>query len=214
MEDSTPREKVLKKVRKALIQRSRETYTNVDLDTNVYVVSEESPEIEFAQNFSESGGKFIFCLDEAELLENLSFLFNENGWKNVYASGEELSVLLSKAKIPFTADAEQLKTADVSITHCESLVSRTGSVLISSYQGRRSAFAAPVHIVIGYTSQLVPDVKEALAELKKRYEPGFPSSISFITGPSRTADIEKTLVMGAHGPLDLYVFLLDDTGIE
>lgn len=37
-----------------------------------------------------------------------------------------------------------------------------------------------------------------------------PSMVTLITGPSRTADIEKTLVMGAHGPKELYVFLLED----
>jgi L-lactate dehydrogenase complex protein LldG len=50
--------------------------------------------------------------------------------------------------------------------------------------------------------------------IRKKYEDGFPSLISFITGPSRTADIEKTLVMGAHGPKELYVFLIEDKSPE
>jgi L-lactate dehydrogenase complex protein LldG len=67
-----------------------------------------------------------------------------------------------------------------------------------------------IHIVVAYSSQLVPDLKDAFKEIKKKYEPEFPSVISLITGPSRTADIEKTLVMGAHGPKELYVFLIED----
>ena len=46
--------------------------------------------------------------------------------------------------------------------------------------------------------------------MKKKYPDNYPSMISLITGPSRTADIEKTLVMGAHGPKELYVFLIED----
>jgi len=45
---------------------------------------------------------------------------------------------------------------------------------------------------------------------KEKYGGNFPSQMTVITGPSRTADIEKTLVMGAHGPKELYVFMIDD----
>jgi L-lactate dehydrogenase complex protein LldG len=66
-----------------------------------------------------------------------------------------------------------------------------------------------VHIVLAYTSQLVLDLKDGFKLLKKKYGNNIPSLISTITGPSRTADIEKTLVLGAHGPKELFVFLLD-----
>ena len=75
----------------------------------------------------------------------------------------------------------------------------------------RQAFVFPdAHIVVAFTSQLVNDLKDAFTKLKKKYEPRLPSMITLITGPSRTADIEKTLVMGVHGPKELYVFLLED----
>ena len=70
------------------------------------------------------------------------------------------------------------------------------------------------HLIVGYTSQLVPDLKDALKNVRKKYEDNFPSQISLITGPSRTADIEKTLVLGAHGPKELYVFLIEDKPLE
>ncbi|RZL62420.1 MAG: hypothetical protein EOO93_08835, partial [Pedobacter sp.] len=66
------------------------------------------------------------------------------------------------------------------------------------------------HIVIAKTSQLVLDLKDAFLLLKNKYGNQIPSMISNITGPSRTADIEKTLVLGAHGPKELFVFLIDD----
>ena len=54
------------------------------------------------------------------------------------------------------------------------------------------------------------DLKDGFNRLKEKYGQKLPSMISTITGPSRTADIEKTLVLGAHGPKELYVFLIDD----
>ena len=66
------------------------------------------------------------------------------------------------------------------------------------------------HIVIARTRQLVLDLKDGFQLLKNKYGNQIPSMISTITGPSRTADIEKTLVLGAHGPKELFVFLVDD----
>jgi L-lactate dehydrogenase complex protein LldG len=76
--------------------------------------------------------------------------------------------------------------------------------------GRRLSIYPHQHIVIAYTSQLVLDLKDAFKIIKEKYGNQLPSMISTITGPSRTADIEKTLVLGAHGPKEFYVFLLDD----
>jgi L-lactate dehydrogenase complex protein LldG len=75
--------------------------------------------------------------------------------------------------------------------------------------GRTTSVYAPVHICIATASQLVYDVKDALIALQKQYGNTLPSMISFATGPSRTADIEKTLVVGVHGPKEVYCFLLD-----
>ena len=85
-------------------------------------------------------------------------------------------------------------------------------VMVSSKSapGRRINVFPEIHLIVGYTSQLVPDLKQAFIQIKNKYEEEFPSMVSLITGPSRTADIEKTLVMGAHGPKELYVFLIDD----
>ena len=66
-------------------------------------------------------------------------------------------------------------------------------------------------MVIAYASQLVLELKDAFKLLKTKYGEKLPTLISNITGPSRTADIEKTLVLGAHGPKELIVFLLDDS---
>jgi L-lactate dehydrogenase complex protein LldG len=75
--------------------------------------------------------------------------------------------------------------------------------------GRTVSVYAPVHICIAYTSQLVYDIRDGLEMLSVKYKDRIPSFITMATGPSRTADIEKTLVVGVHGPKDVYVFLVD-----
>ena len=104
-----------------------------------------------------------------------------------------------------------LATCDASITSCEFLIARTGTIVLSAAQesGRTASVYAPIHICIAYTDQLVYDIKDALLMLKEKYQHDLPSLITFATGPSRTADIEKTLVVGVHGPKEVYVFLVD-----
>jgi L-lactate dehydrogenase complex protein LldG len=126
-----------------------------------------------------------------------------------------LRYFLDNYEFPYTSREDQLESADVGITLCESLIARTGSVMVSSAQlsGRRMPGFMPVHIVLAYTSQIVKDVKDGFKLMKEKYEEGMPSMITFITGPSSTADIEGILVYGAHGPKELFVFLIDDISI-
>jgi L-lactate dehydrogenase complex protein LldG len=81
-------------------------------------------------------------------------------------------------------------------------------------EGRTASVYAPVHICIAFVDQLVYDLKEGLQLIKEKYQDNLPSLITFATGPSRTADIEKTLVVGVHGPKEVYLFLIDKREIS
>ena len=76
--------------------------------------------------------------------------------------------------------------------------------------GRTVSVYAPIHICFAYMNQLVYDIKDGLQQLKEKYNGKIPSLITFATGPSRTADIEKTLVVGVHGPKEVYCFLIEE----
>lgn len=91
---------------------------------------------------------------------------------------------------------------ETGITDCDCLIAQTGSIVVStrSANGRAASVLPEIHVVRARRDQIVPDLPAALALLRQRYHDHWPSSISVITGPSRTADIEKILVMGAHGP--------------
>lgn len=217
MRDSTTsKEKILKKIRKALIHKSTQEIGDINNDAEIFAASEESLEMQFAQNFTALNGKFIFCENEAEFLENFDWIVKDNEWKNLFCLEPKIKDLLKKGKIKFSDKEDDLLEANIGITLCECLIARTGSIMISSKQtsGRRLPVYANYHIVVAYTSQLLEHVKDGLKFIKEKYKDKLPSMISTISGPSRTADIEKTLVQGAHGPKELFVFLIDDITIE
>jgi len=68
----------------------------------------------------------------------------------------------------------------------------------------------PVHVVVATMDQLLTDLDAAVKFVRKRYGDQLPSTLSVVTGPSRTADIEKILVLGAHGPKRLVVLMLPE----
>lgn len=209
-DNTTAKEKLLKKVRKALLEKRDNPYPNLE-DLPLYAPTDEMLEVVFAEAFTAVSGQFVFCEDEVDLIENLLTLAEERKWNKIYVWEPELQTLLATYEFPFYETDKDFEQVQAGITLCESLIARNGSIMISNAgaAGRRLSIYPPVHIVVAYTSQLVMDLKDAFKRLKEKYGTELPTMISNITGPSRTADIEKTLVLGAHGPKEIFVFLLD-----
>jgi L-lactate dehydrogenase complex protein LldG len=210
MNETTSKERMLKKVRKALLEKRDNPYPNLE-DTPLYEEYTDHIDLLFAEQLTAVAGNFIFCEDEIQLIENLLQLADEKSWRRIYCWEPKIQGLLQKYEYPFYSTETDFLNADVGISTCEALIARNGSVLVSngSQAGRRLSIYPNIHVVIAYTSQLVLDLKDGFKALKEKYDGNLPSMISNITGPSRTADIEKTLVLGAHGPKELYVFLLE-----
>lgn len=215
MEVRDPRRIILDKikaVRNNQEDRVKTSFPKYRHDSRQYLNDlEELPEMEFARNLVQVMGKFVYCANQKELVLALRILFHEEQWTRIICTEPSIRELIDRAGIPYSFDPGSLKDIDAAITGCEFLVARTGSILVSSSQGsgRRVFGHAPVHVVIARSSQVVLEIGDALAGIKGKYGQ-MPSQVSMITGPSRTADIEKTLVLGAHGPRDLFVFLLND----
>ncbi len=211
MRVSQAKENILKRIRQALTQSTPVPFPQSEGNNTVFQPSQQELEIEFAEKFSNLLGKFIFCIDHTELTSQLNILINKTGWKNIYCREEKLKTILQKNNYSDFA-AKDLGDCDAALTTCELLIARTGSIVMSAAQssGRTVSVYAPVHICIAYTNQLVFDIKEGLQLLKEKFQDNLPSLITFATGPSRTADIEKSLVVGVHGPKEVYVFLVDE----
>lgn len=210
MNVSPSKENILKKIRKALTQSTPVPFPQSEGSNSVFQAATQEAEVEFAEQFTKLQGRFVFCVDKAELQEQLAGLVQTHNWQKIYCRETPLLDLAGPA-VASKANTSDLASCDVSVTGCEYLVARTGSIVMSAGQqsGRTTSVYAPIHICIAFTNQLVYDVREALQGIKEKYENGLPSQITFATGPSRTADIEKTLVVGVHGPKEVYVFLVE-----
>lgn len=210
-ENISSKELMLKKIRKALLEKRDNPYPNLE-ESQLYKTNEEELEILFAEQLTAVAGNFIFCENGVDFIENILELADRFKWRKIYCWEPELQALLSHYEFPFYQTDKDFEQAEVGITSCEALIARNGSVMVSNQNaaGRRLSIYPHHHIVIARTGQLVLDLKDAFQLLKNKYGTQIPSMVSNITGPSRTADIEKTLVLGAHGPKELFVFLIDD----
>ncbi len=205
---STAKKNILKKIKQAL-----ETPVPLPFDTTastpeLFTNNKMDLDVQFAENFSALQGKFSFCSNEKELTEQLQTLIAARQWVKIFLNEATLLDSFEKQSIQVN-NTTSLAECDAAITSCEYLIARTGSIVLSSTQNSRAVSVyAPVHICVAYTNQLVFDIKDGLELLKQKYTSALPSLITFASGPSRTADIEKTLVTGVHGPKEVFCFLV------
>ncbi|MCE2728120.1 MAG: lactate utilization protein [Planctomycetaceae bacterium] len=177
---------------------------------------EESRRI-LGENLARLKAELHHVADAAAAAAFLADLARGRNWKRVATHGHPL-VATAAATLacdtervdagPFDKDA--LEACDAGVTSCEVLVAQTGSVLVSSATcgGRALSVLPHVHVVVATADQVVPTLGDALHAVRERHAGRLPSMLSFITGPSRTGDIERILVLGAHGPKELIVLLV------
>lgn len=209
--NTTAKERMLKSIRQALLQKRDNPNPDFE-DSPLYKDEEEGLDITFAREFTNVSGKFVYCDGEIAVIENLIALVEELEVTKIFAWEPEVQELLKTYGFPFFRTDNDFHSAEIGITTCEALIARNGSIMISNGNagGRRLSIYPPIHIVFAKASQLVMDIRHGMTLVKEKYGVGMPSMLTTITGPSRTADIEKMLVLGAHGPKDLYVFLIED----
>ena len=166
----------------------------------------------FAEQFVKAQGQFSYAAHLAEAAMQVNQLAQAKAWSKCVIAGNELSQQLTAAGLSLPPYDGSIADCQCAVTAAEYLVARTGSMLLSSMVsgGRVPSVYAPVHVCVAFTSQLVYDIGDALQALKEKYGSDLPSQVSLATGPSRTADIEKTLVTGVHGPYEVYCILIDD----
>lgn len=208
---SSSKENILSKIRQALVVETPMPFPNVATPASVFQALKQEVEIEFAENFIQLQGKFVYCSSKQELGQKLTQLITANNFKEIYCAEENLLHELIQLDVLPINNQAQIATCHASITSCEALVARLGSILLSSSSksGRSASVYAPIHICIAYSNQIVYDLADAFHLIKQKYNNNLPSIISLATGPSRTADIEKTLVVGVHGPKEVYCFLVE-----
>ncbi|MFT2008353.1 LutC/YkgG family protein [Pontibacter sp. 13R65] len=214
MYEAKSKEIVLRRVREALAKSAPFLPPTPDFSSPLHSAPSEELSVEFAQLFIANSGLFLYCESEEDFFDQLYVFKREQNIQNLFVWEPNLQHILYHAGIEIN-EGEENFVADpesAGLTTCEALIARTGSILVSSANagGRRLGIYPATHLVVARASQLVPDIKDGLQVLKERHKENFPSMVSLVSGPSRTADIEKTLVLGAHGPKLLVLFLIDD----
>ena len=167
----------------------------------------------FQTNAAELKADFQLLASRDELKAALAKISAAENWQRIASHQGELTDFADDALgLPVCRtdggyDVHEMEACDVGVTECDALIAQTGSVLVTSRSagGRALSVLPPHHVVLARREQLVADLPAAFELLKEKYADNYPSMITFITGPSRTGDIERILVLGAHGPKKLTI---------
>jgi len=186
---------MLKKIRHSLLQRRENPYPHFE-DSPLFHEIEEALPVHFAEQFTEQGGQFLYCDSELQLMESLLSLIDEKDLKQILVVEPAVREILDRYEFPYLRHVEDLAAVDLGISTCEALVARDGSIIWSD---RGEALyqlpaLAPNHLIFAGVGQIIPDLKEALAYLQKKYTNGLPSVLRNLKGA---------------GAQKRYVFLLD-----
>ena len=202
------KDRILHKIREALRTPIPMPFPNTSAHQTVFHAANEHLSVLFAHQFMALQGHFIYCENEMELQQQFNTLTREKNWQDIYSTEPAFQKMIQSADHDVFTD---LENCDVSITGCMHLIARTGTIVMSTAQesGRTASVYAPIHICVAFTNQLVYDLVDALNNPVFSDQKSIPSLITFASGPSRTADIEKTLVTGVHGPKEVYCFLVE-----
>jgi len=211
LNNPSAKESILQKIRKGLQIANFKKIEEINLDNKEIYITQDKPLIEiFEEELKKVSGEFYFCQNEQDIKTKLIDLHAEYKLDLCYSPEPGFENIIAHSGIPFIKEFIRENEIKSGISSCEFLIARFGSVMVSSaLAGGRRIFSFPeIHIVIARQEQLVLELEEALEGINKRYGNNLPSQITNIAGPSRTADIEKTLILGAHGPKRLIVFVL------
>ncbi len=169
---------------------------------------------QFAANAEFLRAEFHVCADEAAAKEKIAELATRHDWKKIAMHRGVLTSAVAPSALPVLDategyDVNELESCDAGITECDALVAQTGSVILTTRSGGGRALSVlpPHHVVVARREQLLPDLPAAYELVQQRYGAQWPSLTTLITGPSRTGDIERIIILGAHGPKKLTVVL-------
>jgi L-lactate dehydrogenase complex protein LldG len=187
----------------------------------------------FQEEFERVSGELVFCPDAFAAVDSIRVFIERGGFESVVVSQHEicrrlslverLSAALSQVRFlteyidsenPFERARlkEQIAGIPLSITGIDYLIADTGTlVTIAHPQASRQISLLPtIHMVLATSDQIRPNMGELFEEIQQKYEETLPgSALTLITGPSRTADIEKVLIKGVHGPTRLVAVIVD-----
>ena len=160
----------------------------------------------FRENVEAVNGHCIIARNEVEVRQAVTQILAAHGAQRIAISDAPALNGLTGEIAP---GAKEIFEYDVGITTVQAGIAETGTLVLDSARERHrlASLVPPVHIAIVNASSIFQTLAEALAFIHK--DADISPAVTFITGPSRTADIELTLAIGVHGPQELYVIIND-----
>ena len=163
----------------------------------------------FAENFTNTGGKFLYCINQDEVIDAVSSIISENNWDEVLSFDSELNNLLSKTDIPFS---DSTGPNSVFFTTCEALIANDGSILISSNQlkGRKLPNLPYDFIIFTKIDRIIKNRSDGLGSLISRYGKNIPSGITTVKGPKTVTGTNNILDSGSiNTSKSIYLLLVE-----
>ena len=186
----------------------------------IAVKGSRSPIEKFRERLESVGGHCEVAPDEDAatrvLAETITALQTRQAGKRIALSDSPAVTRLARSiaadEITVCPAPDELFNYDVGITTAQAAIAETGTLVLEaeSERHRLVSLLPPVHIAIIYARDIVLTIGDALSQLHRDDPKEMSRAITFITGPSRTADIELTLTVGVHGPKELYVIVIDN----
>jgi len=164
-------------------------------------------EIYVVKNMEEASHKLEWIIST---LENKKFITHSSELiHKILSANSQLSKHFN-ILIDEYLDSDSFASYEVGLTTADFLIARTGSIVLNSLTagGRRISVLPPIHIVLAVTNQIIRSLDEVF---NSDFVSGDWNYATIISGPSRTSDIEKQLVLGAHGPKRLIVILFENS---
>lgn len=204
----------MKPARREILEKLRNSKVSLpekpDFDEPVFYAPEKPPIDTFKDNLKAVNGHVHIFETSESLTAKLKDFLKNIAPEKICCTEPEIRKVLKSGNIKLSNCDIIPENIEVGITGCEFLIAQTGSALVSSAQkgGRKMFIFPPIHVIIASKNQMVNSLEEAYQAISEKYAENLPSQLLLITGPSRTADIEKTLTLGAHGPKELHIFIL------
>jgi L-lactate dehydrogenase complex protein LldG len=177
---------------------------------------DSTPTDRFKEMLEAVGGHCVVVRDETEAAEIVRQVVEGTKARRIAVSDSGLAQRVirrvdSDAELLENADAPALFDCDIGITGAQWAIAETGTLVLESDEERhRLASLVPtVHIAVIEAGRVRWTLGEVLRALNEKGQRGLSPAVTFITGPSRTSDIELTLAIGVHGPAELFVIILE-----
>lgn len=164
MKGSSGKEKVLKLLRAALLEKDGNVASATTNYPEMYCPLSDEPLMVFAEKFVKGKGKFVYCADEKELIDNLRNLAAYRKWNKIVSFSPSLQSYLAKFGLETFMDDED---TTVGIGLCQSMIARTGSIIITSTQGAGTHLRhfTPIMVVIAFESQIQESYRMTLENM-------------------------------------------------